>query len=358
MKNQFLSRIATVAMLILLTGFLSLSNAIDKDKTFNVSKGDNLEVSVSNGNITISTWENDQAYVKAKNVNEEDLKYLKIEQKGNKVIVEFKGKDSDNFYLEIAIPSQFNLDLSTGGGNISVKENINGKVELATGGGNIELNDVGDKLSVSTGGGNILVGKVEGETELSTGGGNISVKDVKSKLEVSTGGGNISIGNIGGNGEVSTAGGNISVGKVSGSAKLSTAGGNISIDGATGKVEANTAGGNISLENISGSIEANTAGGNIYADLIPSSNSKSEFNTAGGDISLTLPADAKVNIEATVYVGNHASDPDVEKMIKSDFEPTTVDINNKNLIKKFMLNGGGSMIELNTASGKIKINKK
>jgi len=354
MKKLFLGSYVFTGLIFILSGFLALSNATDKDKTFNVSKGDKLEVSVSHGNIKVSTWEKDQAYIKAINIDSDDLAVLKIEQIGNKILVEFKGQDSDDFYLEVSIPSQLNLDLSTGGGNISIKGNINGMVELATGGGNIDVNDVVDKLSVSTGGGNISVGNVGGETELSTGGGNISVKEVKSKIEISTGGGNISLGNIG----VSTAGGNISVGKVSGSAELNTAGGNISLDGASGKVEVNTAGGNLNLKNISGSIEANTAGGNIYADLVPSSNSHSEFNTAGGDINLVLPSDAKVNIEATVYVGKHAGDPDVEKMIKSDFEPTTVDINGKNLIKRFVLNGGGSMIELNTASGKIKINKK
>jgi hypothetical protein len=358
MKKQTFRGFVYTGLFIILSGFTTLIIAIDKDKTFNVSKGDNLEVGVSNGNISISTWDKDQVYVKAGDVDEDDLKYLKIEQQGSKVVVEFKGQDSDDFYLEVSIPSQFNLDISTGGGNILIKANIDGKVELATGGGNIELRDVSKRLSVSTGGGNISVGSVGGETELSTGGGNISVKDVKSKIDVSTGGGNISVGNIGGSGEISTAGGNISVGKVSGSIELNTAGGNISLDGATGKVEANTAGGNISLTNISGSIEANTAGGNIYADLVPSSSSKSEFNTAGGDISLVVPSDAKVNITATVYVGKKANDPDVEKLIKSDFEPTTVDITNRNLIKKFVLNGGGSNIELNTAGGKIKISKK
>ncbi len=358
MKKQTLKSLVYTGLIFILSGFTALTTAIDKDKTFSVSKGDNLEVGVSNGNITISTWGKDQVYIKAIDVEDDDLKYLKIEQQGNRVIVEFKGKDSDDFYLEVSIPSQFNLDLSSGGGNITIKDNINGKVELATGGGNININDVTNMLSASTGGGNISVGSVSGETELSTGGGNIDVKDVKNKIDISTGGGNISIGNIGGNAEVSTAGGNISVGKVSGSAELNTAGGNINLDGAAGKVEVNTAGGNISLKNISGSVDANTAGGNIYADLITSSNSKSEFNTAGGDINLVIPSDSKVDIVATVYVGKHANDPDVEKMIKSDFEPTTVDINNKNLIKKFVLNGGGSKIDLNTAGGKIKINKK
>jgi hypothetical protein len=377
MKNQFLSGLVITAILFLLTGFLSLSNASDKDKTFNVSKGDKLDVSISNGDIKLNTWDKTQAYIKAYNIDVDDLQKLKIEQQGNKVVVEFKGQNSDDFYLEISIPEQFNLDLGTGGGNINLNGNLTGSVntstgggnistnsiygpaDISTGGGNIKLMDLGEKLSVSTGGGDVSIGTINGTGKVSTGGGNVSIKDVKNKVEVSTGGGNVSVGSVGGNGEISTGGGNISVGKVSGSAELSTAGGNITLDGATGKVEANTAGGSIKLSSITGSIEANTAGGSITAELFPANtNDKSELNTAGGDIKLVIPSNAKVNIEATVYVGSHASDPDVEKKIKSDFEPTTVDVNSKNLIKKFVLNGGGSSIELNTANGKIQINKK
>ncbi len=358
MKKQFITKNLLSLVLFILSGFLFISNASDKEKTFNVTKGDILEVSTSNGNVNISIWNKDQAYIKAINIDEDDLNDLKIEQTGNKIYVEFKGHDSDDLYFEISIPAYLNLDISSGAGNISVNGNVAGKVDISTGGGNINLKDVGDKLTVATGGGNVSIGNISGESEVSTGGGNISIGDVKNKTEVSTGGGNITIGNIGGSGEVSTSGGNISVGKVSGSAELSTAGGNISLDGASGKVETSTAGGNINLKNISGSIEANTAGGNIYAELIPTANTNSEFNTASGDINLKIPSDAKVSIEATVYVGKNMSVADADKLIKSDFEPATVDFHKTNFIKKFVLNGGGSNIELNTASGKIKINKK
>lgn len=199
-------------------------------KTFSVSKGDQLVVSVSNGNITISPWNKDQAHILAKNIDEDDLNDLKIEQDGNKVIVEFNGQDSDDFVLEVFLPENFNLDLSSGAGNITFNGKILGKVDVSTGGGNVKLQDVGDRLSVSTGGGNISVGNIFAETEIVTGGGNINIGDIKSRAEVSTGGGNISIGNIGGNVEVSTAGGIISVGKVTGSAELSTAGGNINLE--------------------------------------------------------------------------------------------------------------------------------
>ena len=46
------------------------------------------------------------------------------------------------------------------------------------------------------------------------------------------------------------------------------------------------------------------------------------------------------------------------KFIKSDFEEATVNFTKGGFNKKFLVNGGGSIIELNTASGKIKINKK
>lgn len=358
MKELKLYWLVLIVLALVFNGFLNPMFATDKEKSFNVAKGDYLAVSVSNGSITISPWNKDQAHIKAKNIDDDDLNDLKIGQTGNKVTVEFTGDNSDDFTLEISVPEQFNIDLSSGAGNITFNGKISGKVDISTGGGNVKLQDIGDQLHVSTGGGNISVGNILAEAEIVTGGGNINIGDIKSKTEVSTGGGNISIGNIGGNVEVSTAGGIISVGKVSGSAELSTAGGNINLEGASGKVEANTAGGNINLKNVSGSVEGNTAGGNIYADLIPAQNSSSEFNTAGGDINLTIPSDSKVNITASVYVGKNLSESEADKFIKSDFEPANVDLVKNNFVKKFVVNGGGPLIELNTASGKIKINKK
>lgn len=358
MIKQIFKHLNLALLLCLVNGFLTISLALDKEKTFNVSRGDKLEISATHGNVNINIWAKDQAYIKAINLDEADLNDIKIEQLSNKIMVEFNGKDSDDFSLEISMPAYLNADVSSGAGNITINGNINGNVELNTGGGNIITNDVGDKLDISTGGGNITVGIVTGVTEIGTGGGNIIIKELKSKSEVSTAGGNISIGNIGGNAEVSSAGGNISVGKVSGSVELSTAGGNINLDGAIGIVEANTAGGNITLKNISGSIDANTAGGNIYAELSPAEKSKSDLNTASGDINLIIPVNTKVNILASVNTSKNLNKSLADQLIKSDFEVTTEEFFKGNLVKKFVLNGGGPLIELNTASGKIKINKK
>lgn len=356
MKKKF--AFVILGLMFLIQSINVLASETDKDKTFNVSKGENLVVNLSNGNITINTWDKDQVYINAKNVDEDDLQNLRMEKQGNKVIVDFNGIDSDDFTLEVAVPTKFNLDLSSGGGNVTITNNILGKVDITTGGGNIKLKDIEDKLSVSTGGGNVAVGNVNSEAEISTGGGNIEIGDVKSRVDVSTGGGNVKLGNIGGNASVSTAGGIITVGRVTGSAELSTAGGNINLDGATGRTELSTAGGNISAKNISGSVEGSTAGGNINIELTSSPMGNCEFNTAGGDISITIPSIAKVSIEANVYVGRNVPESEANKFIKSDFEESTVNFSKGNFVKTFIVNGGGSSVELNTASGKIKITKK
>ncbi len=358
MKAYFMNVKFLLLMLFFISGLLIMSFAENREKTFDVSKGNQLEVSISHGNVSVYVWSKDQVYIKAVNIDDEDLNNLKLEKMDNKVVVKFKGVDSDQFYIEVSLPTYLSTNISTGGGNIDIKGNLEGKVELASGGGNISLMNVANKLSISTGGGSIAAGNIEGEIKVSSGGGNIAIGNVKGKAEISSGGGNIAVGNVTESGEISTAGGNISVGTVSGSIKISSAGGNISLDGATGKADVNTAGGNISLKNISGSVSTNTAGGNIKADLNPSVSSNSELNTAGGDITLVLPSGAKANIIATVYARKSLNKSEAEKLIKSDFEAASVDFMGDNLVKKFVLNGGGANIELKSASGKIKIIKK
>ena len=154
MKKQFITKNLLLLVLFILSGFLFISNASDKEKTFNVTKGDKLEVSTSNGNVNISIWNKDQAYIKAINIDEDDLKDLKIEQTGNKIYVEFKGQDSDDLYFEISIPAYLNLDISSGAGNISVDGNVTGKVNISTGGGNVSIkNIVNGPVEIATGGG-------------------------------------------------------------------------------------------------------------------------------------------------------------------------------------------------------------
>ncbi len=394
MKAMKSKHLTAIAITLLLSAIISITAAQDQKKSFTVKSGDMLEVSTRMGNITIDTWDKNEVNVVVKNVIDSEIALLTMVQNGNKVEVIFEGEDSYHIEFDISIPSKFDLELSTGGGNITLKNDLDGKIDASTAGGNISMKNIKGEADISTAGGNIKVGDINSKADISTAGGNIKVGDINSDADISTAGGdmkigningmadistaggnikigyikggadvssaggNISVDNIGGNADISTGGGNVKVGSVSGSAELNTGGGNISLEAATGKVEVNTGAGNINLENIKGGIEANTGAGNIYAKLIPDGESVSELNTGVGNITLYVPASAKVTIVVTAHVQMWDDESELQN-IKSEFTPTTVNRyrNKKQIEVTFELNGGGSKIELNVALGEIEIKK-
>lgn len=271
------------------------------------------------------------------------MKDLTLKQNGNVVEFEFKGEDSENFYMEVSIPVYLNLDFATGGGNVSINDKVNGPVEISTGGGNVSLNDVGNTVTISTGGGNITVGNVSDKLDISTGGGEVKVASALKSLDVSTGGGNITIGSIGGKAEISTGGGNISVGNVSSG------------------IEISTGGGNISLKNIKGSVDVSTGSGNIELELDPIAGSFSEISTGNGKITLYLSEKANIVVNANFLAGKYMkSGKNPQVHLKSDFDGVSYDVSDskKEMNATLKLNDGGSTIELNVTSGEIFIKKK
>lgn len=348
-----------------------------KEARFTVSAGDLLDVSLKQGNISITTGSGNEIIAVGKNLLEDERNLLTMEQKTGKVEIKFKGEDSDRFELELKIPEAMNLKLSTGGGNIKVAGDLNGTVNASTGGGNISAGNINGKTDFSTAGGNISVGDINNDTNLSsaggdmkageingkakinTAGGNISIGSINKTAEISTAGGNIRVGNIGGKAEISSSGGNIKVGNVSGSAEIHTGGGNINLESAKGKVDVNTGAGNLNLKNITGSIDAGTGAGNIYAELKPEGDAKSVLNSGVGNIMLKVPENSKVTIIASVNIFMWSGDESDLDNIKSDFTPTTIDKrgDKKQTEVVYQLNGGGPTIELNAAMGEIEIRK-
>lgn len=138
--------------------------------------------------------------------------------------------------------------------------------------------------------------------KVSTGGGNVTLTSLNGTVEISTMGGNVSLGNITGDIDISTAGGNISVDQNTGKLKVSTAGGNIKAEKFDGNVDASTAGGNIHLSGSNGKVEGSTAGGNIHLDYAGKNNGI-DLSTMAGQISLTLPSDFDANADLSTMTG-------------------------------------------------------
>jgi hypothetical protein len=379
MKN--FTRILVAAIAALCTMTLGLAGEKgESSKSFNVSKGGTIEISTSVGDIRITTWEKNEVYVNVEGVDDEDIDQVKMSQNGNVVRVSYRTRWNDgsgHVRFNVNVPSQFNLDLNTSGGDLEVKGGLTGKIGGSTSGGDIKLGNVFDgPIDVSTSGGDIITGKLEGEGHLktaggdihvgsvngslyvNTSGGNIQVETVSKTLEAKTAGGDIVIGDVGGEASVSTSGGDVNVGKVSGRATLSTAGGDIELKGASGKVSARTSGGDVKLQNITGSIDAKTAGGEVEAELIPSGKGGSRLASSGGDVRLYIDEKSKATIEATIRLDGWGWKKS-RYIVKSEFpkESYETDEDGGEIRAVYKLNGGGDVIELSTSNSNIEIHK-
>lgn len=387
--NRLKWQIILLTVLVMtLVGVSALADRMSKSESFKVKKGGNLVVEAEDvsADIHIKAWSKDEVLVNVDGLSEEDLEDLEIKQTGNTVYVEYyghgkwRGRRGRHARFVITVPTQFDLDLSTSGGDISVEDKMKGKisagtsggdvsiedvegdVELATSGGDISARNVIGDVDAATSGGDIDLGKVSGMVDAATSGGDIEVGDVGQDLSAKTAGGDIIVGNVGGRVDVATAGGDVEVGRASGSADLRTAGGDIEILAATGDIGARTAGGDIVLSEIVGSVDAETAGGDIEVELTPNGKRGSVLETKGGDILLWIPANAKITVLAEIRIHDRSwgddGDWDVpEYDIISDFKPESKDKDRRGIRAKYVLNGGGPRVELETMNGDIEIRK-
>ena len=364
-------------------------------KSFTVKKGDRLVVYADEGDIIVRAWEKNEAFVQVSGIDQSDLRGLNISQTGNTVRVDYEEMDGRSRHLrfEISVPSQFDLDLETAGGDVVLQGTFSGQLKGSTSGGDIRFGDATGRVDMNTSGGDIRGGKVTGDAsldtsggdievtlvtgaaDLDTSGGDITVGNVGKTLNASTAGGDIIVGNVGGMADLSTAGGDIRVGDVAGEARASTAGGDIEIGtvsgsasmrtaggdiilkGASGTVSAKTSGGDLALHNVTGSITGETAGGDVHAELIPSGKGISHLETAGGEIILQVPENARATIDARIRIRGRWNDNKEEYKVYSDFahKDYVTDDDNHEIRATYVLNGGGERITLQTTNGDIQI---
>lgn len=357
-----------MALFILLG--ITISFAQKNEKSFNIGNNGQIVVDISYGDIKIDTW--DKSQISVKYGEDESGSSFRFVQNGNTLNIT-SGDDPDED-LSLTVPASINLDLTTAGGDVKINDNINGKVECNTEGGDIKTKDINGNASLNTSGGEVTAGKINGDAlinsgggdlklgviigkaDLVTGGGNVGVSDVKKDLKVKTGGGNVNAGNVEGELAVTTGGGNVDVIKVSNSVSVTTGGGNITLSGSKGKTKVTTGGGNIILKNSSGAVKSYTGSGDVYVELTPDPKMNSEIKSGSGSITFYIPSDAKATIIAKVRGYDRWGD-NSDSPIISDFKLSTEDKSSNSLKTVYVINGGGSEIEIETSSGEIHIEK-
>jgi DUF4097 and DUF4098 domain-containing protein YvlB len=374
MRQSTVIAAVILSLVLFSNGFAGPEQDKGTTKTFSVGKGGRIEVTINAGSIKISGSERDEVSIKIGGADAEDLARVEITQDGNTIRVRDRSTGSSDMWVSAAVPSRFDVNLKTAGGDLQLEGplsgdlrgstsggdihlgTLGGKLKMSTSGGDIKAGDFDGDLSLNTSGGDITTGNITGEGDIATSGGEIRIENVGKALKATTSGGEIKTGNVGGDVKLSTAGGDVQVGEVKGNARLSTAGGNIELRGANGAVSAKTAGGNLALKAITGSVEGSTAGGDIDTWLNPVKDGPSTLSTAGGNIRLQLPESAQCTINARIRLDERHSS--IEQYdIRSDFKIENLQKDSREIRGTVNLNGGGRVITLETVMGNIDIRK-
>ncbi len=273
--------------------------------------------------------------------------------KGKTLLIE--GSGSSRRYQSdfiVQVPSKFNLDINTSGGDI-VAETINGAVELHTSGGDIDVVEITGKLDLHTSGGDINICKSRKDITAVTSGGDISLNKIIGRLYAKTSGGDITIEDMEGDGEVRTSGGDIYVSRIKGNRfdastsggdigadyintniKLSTSGGDINIGISKHDVRLHTSGGDIDINEVGGNLNAGTSGGDIYVKTVIGF---CDLHTSGGDIEIET-ARSKVKTTASggdiilssvygaVYAKTSGGDIELQKVIDKSIKDHSINM--------------------------------
>jgi DUF4097 and DUF4098 domain-containing protein YvlB len=149
---------------------------------------------------------------------------------------------------------------------------------------------------------------LEYDVDLHTSGGSISVLDLEGEVLSKTSGGSLTFENITGNVLGKTSGGSIRIGEIRGEVNAQTSGGSIQIQQADGNLDVHTSGGGITIDEAMGSVKASTSGGSVRAYLSRQPEDDCRLTTSGGSITVYLNNDIGLDVDAQTSGGRIYTD--------------------------------------------------
>ncbi|MBL4630231.1 MAG: DUF4097 family beta strand repeat protein [Paraglaciecola sp.] len=230
-------------------------------ETFDVSLGGQLTIQTDKGSINIET--HDEATIKLKikieDKKDNEFSYHYKLSNGNLTIIgeierKYKSLKNSRVEFNLLIPKNYNVELDTSGGALSI-EDLTGELNARTSGGSITVSHIIGNVTLRTSGGSIKTDAVSGHLNAHTSGGSIKVtvdKQLTQDAKLTTSGGSITaylIPDIRLDISASTSGGRVKSdfeidGKVK---KMSVRG---SINGGGPKLTLKTSGGSIKIKEI------------------------------------------------------------------------------------------------------------
>jgi hypothetical protein len=250
--RKYLSIIGLILILIAFSGIVALAGQKEYlDKEFDVHPGGLLTLDSDRGSVIIETNTNNKVLVevtlkadtrdkdRAREIFDDFV--IDYDQEGDNITIEADYERAGNFWgigknrlqveFLISVPEEFNLDIITGGGSISVV-NLRGDIEAATSGGSLNFQDIKGSVNGRTSGGSISLQKCEGLVNVKTSGGSIDIGQVKGDVDARTSGGSIDVDEVLGVIDASTSGGSVTAritGQPADDCRLTTSGGSVNV---------------------------------------------------------------------------------------------------------------------------------
>jgi len=202
------TRIAAIGLCLLLAGvgaYLRADYQEEFSKTVPLKAGDRFGLENVNGRVSISTWKEDKAEIKALKVAERDKENLKkveiiVEESAGGVVVRAVWpKYSHNLRVsvdfDVRVPEGTNLrDVETVNGDVHVTGPY-GAINVSTTNGGIEASAAKGEIEAETTNGDIRVRDIEGRAKFETTNGSIRLEQVRltASLEAETTNGGITL---------------------------------------------------------------------------------------------------------------------------------------------------------------------
>lgn len=414
-----MKKLCVITLVVFLAG-LVLSTALHAgderivEKEFEVKPGETLEIDIeTGGDISITGWNKKKVSVTARMTGRDrDNIEIDFDETSGEIEIHarYEGRKRNRkggVDLEIKVPEEFDIEIDTKGGDVTITGvegrfkgksyggdlefvKLKGEIQFTTMGGDIQVEDSEIDGRVKTMGGDVeiydVVGDIKGHTmggdvtyhnvsgrggdkekevSITTMGGDIDVDYPDKKVKLKTFGGDIDVGKAE-EVNVTTLGGDVTVGEAPVGAKVSTMGGDITIRAAGKYAQAKTMGGDIEIHAIDGGAKAKTMGGDITVRMVgdPDEGRRDvELESMGGDIELVVPEGLSMEFDIEL---SYTKSGQGKYRIESDFDmkiEETKEWKRKWGQKRKYIYGTGSVgggehrIKIKTVNGNITIRK-
>ncbi|HYL83432.1 MAG TPA: DUF4097 family beta strand repeat-containing protein [Candidatus Angelobacter sp.] len=280
--------------------------AQDVSKKFDVAGRANVHVETNDGSVRVTTGDTKQVEFHVEYQGYELGKNLRVDarQDGDKVELIARvtgqwgihigwGHNSRRLHIEVRMPQNADLDVSTGDGSVEATA-ITGNIKVHTGDGSVKADSLNGTIDLHTSDGSIRVDNLKGDMRLHTGDGSIEAHEVDGKVDADSGDGHIRL---------------------------------------SGRFEA---------------LNVKTGDGSVDARALPGSKMATSWSlrTGDGSVDLTLPSDFQADIDATTGDGHISLG--IPVTVEGTFSKSAI---------HGKMNGGGQALTIHTGDGSIRLSK-